>query len=76
MTVTITFRGRSNCQCYIKDIPHTNSEGGSYGKYTYEYNRNTLDNIHKNTTAISYFLCSLMVILGYICYGIMDYFYL
>ena len=55
MIVTITFRGRSNCQCYIKDIPHTNSEGGSYGRYTYEYNRNTLDNIHDNTTAISYF---------------------
>ena len=70
MTVTITFRGRSNCQCYIKDSPHTISEGGSYGKYTYEYNRNTLDNIHKNTTAIS-FIMLLMVILGYICYRIM-----
>ena len=54
MTVTITFRSRSNCPCNIKGSPHTNSEGNSYGKYTYEYNRKTLDNIPKNTTAISY----------------------
>ena len=54
MTVTITFRSKSNCQCYIKGSTHTNNEGSSYGKYTYEYNRNTLDIIRQNTTAISY----------------------
>ena len=60
MIVTITFRGRSNCQCYIKDIPHTNSEGGSYGRYTYEYNRNTLDKIHlksRSATHVGQVIC-------------------